>query len=602
MGASLRFSFGLRPINKAVYLVGALFIVSVAVAITVLVLHFREVALREAEKEQQILSLTLAEGTERSFQSIDLVLSSVADYIAAGGINTADALEREMASHKIHELLKTKLTGLRQLDAITLISREGKLINFSRYWPIPPVNVSDRDYFQALSKDHPDGTTYISAPVRNRGTGTWTIYLAHRLNDAHGRFMGLVLGAVTLQYYEDFYRWIAPNEGSAISLLRKDGTVLVRYPSADVVGKNFADAGGYSALHGQSSGTIRQLSPVDGVMRIKSAHVVRSFPLLVLATQTEESALARWRKLSLVLVLIGIGFSVAVAVAAVVLSRHLRQRENLVRTREELRFHRERLTAYEALSEAKNAAEAANRAKSEFLANMSHELRTPLNAIIGFSDMMLKEMLGAIGNEQYRGYLADIKRSGEHLLSIISDILDLSKAEAGKFELALSEIEATVLVSDVKRIMDRRAESAGVRFTAGIRDAAFRFKADERKLKQVLFNLLSNAFKFTEAGGNVDLIVAKDTEEVTFTVVDTGIGIAEKDIERILQPFVQVENSSHRNYDGAGLGLALVKRMAELHGGTLRLESEAGFGTRAVVTLPLRPWPVPMEAVSQPSR
>ncbi|MFN7535897.1 MAG: PAS domain-containing sensor histidine kinase [Brevundimonas sp.] len=232
-------------------------------------------------------------------------------------------------------------------------------------------------------------------------------------------------------------------------------------------------------------------------------------------------------------------------------------------------------------------AEAANQAKSEFLANMSHELRTPLNAINGFSEIMATEMFGPLGDDRYRGYAEDILRSGQHLLSLINDILDMAKIEAGKLTLHLEPVSLEEVCQDVIRLMRGKAEEAGLTLAL---DAAplETLDADYRALKQVILNLVSNAIKFTPHGGRVDVLTRRTPEDrYEIAVADTGIGIATADLARLAQPFEQVEGQHAKTNQGTGLGLALSKSLVELHGGTLEMESVLGKGTVVRVTLPV---------------
>jgi two-component system cell cycle sensor histidine kinase PleC len=240
------------------------------------------------------------------------------------------------------------------------------------------------------------------------------------------------------------------------------------------------------------------------------------------------------------------------------------------------------------LAAARDQAEAANNAKSEFIANMSHELRTPLNAIIGFSEMMMHEAFGPLGSDRYKEYVGDILASSNHLLSLLSEILDLSKIEANKMELSEERCDLGDLVGNCLTFVDERADRAGIRLVNHVAKPSPTVWADERALKQIVLNLLSNAIKFTPVDGEVAVKAeVGDNGNLILAVEDTGIGIAADDIPKAMDPFGQVESAYTRKYEGTGLGLPLVKALVELHQGSFALQSEVGKGTAAVVEFPV---------------
>ncbi|MAI61687.1 MAG: hypothetical protein CBB87_04230 [Micavibrio sp. TMED27] len=246
----------------------------------------------------------------------------------------------------------------------------------------------------------------------------------------------------------------------------------------------------------------------------------------------------------------------------------------------------ERMLYERELKNAKESAERAYAAKTQFLANMSHELRTPLNAIIGFSEMMEQQLLGPIGTEKYLDYISGIRESGTHLLDLISDILDMSKIEAGKYELDLEDLNISKSVQLALHMMEGRAHEAGVKLSLDNQLAeSLKIRADRRAVLQILLNILSNAVKFTEEGGEVRIHCKDRSDYIVITISDTGIGIPANKLPQVTRPFEQVSASYSRDHEGSGLGLAITKELVQMHDGNLSIESTVGVGTTVSVRL-----------------
>jgi two-component system, cell cycle sensor histidine kinase PleC len=250
----------------------------------------------------------------------------------------------------------------------------------------------------------------------------------------------------------------------------------------------------------------------------------------------------------------------------------------------------------EKYAEEKTRAEEANAAKSKFLANMSHELRTPLNAIIGFSEIMESGLFGPLGADKYVEYSRDIRESGEYLLEVINDILDMSKIEAGGIRLAPEAVELDLLLTDCIRVVSTRAGEKNLALHAEV-EPTIQLEADRRALKQITLNLLSNAVKFTPDGGAVGVRARLRAGKVSIAIKDNGIGIARQALHKLGRPFEQVESQLTKRHQGSGLGLAIAKSLVELHGGTMRIRSQLGRGTMVVVRLPAATTPTRVEKI-----
>lgn len=295
--------------------------------------------------------------------------------------------------------------------------------------------------------------------------------------------------------------------------------------------------------------------------------------------------------MAILIVAVGL-FIIGQALVLVLVDRYLSRRAHGEEQR--LRAHVAELEATQAilektsteLSEAVEAAEAASRAKSSFLASMSHELRTPLNAVLGFSETMEKEVHGSLGAPQYRDYVQDIHRSGAHLLSLINDILDVSRLDAGHCELHEEVLDLKDEIEESMHMVSVQARKAQVSLKSEVAPGLPLLNGDRRRMRQILLNLLSNALKFTPPGGEVTTRAFCSADGLVLTVTDTGIGIAPEHFSKVLEPFGQVDSRLTRKYQGTGLGLPLTRQLAELHGGTLTLDSTVGHGTSVTVVLP----------------
>jgi diguanylate cyclase (GGDEF)-like protein len=363
---------GRKPL-RLLYAGTALLILILATTNAAVILHLRESELLSQEDQLRNLSGIMGEQADRSFQSVDLVLSSVAERIAAENVKDEAGFEQKAAGYDVHFFLQDKTSGIPQLGALTVISREGKLINFSRTWPVPQRDVTDRDYFRAL-KESPELKSYISEPVQNRGSGTWTIFLARRVSGANGELLGIILGAIEMRYFEDFYRAISPGSGGTTALQRLDGVMLARFPHTEAIGKSFANS--QRLLHDGVSGTVREPSPIDGLMRIKAAHILTNFPALIVVTKTEEAALTNWRGIARLMSLGALGCVISIAVAAYAFGRQWKQYAMIADIQIELGRQEERTAAMQVAVSVSGAAalEMTYIAEHDFLTGLPNRL------------------------------------------------------------------------------------------------------------------------------------------------------------------------------------------------------------------------------------
>ena len=534
------------------------------------------------------LTLVLAENTAQtmaaSFQLLDS-LTALVESVPAGD-------RAALGGEAVQRAMRDQISSLPQIGVASLLAANGDLINFTRSYPAPPINLADRDYFEHHRK-HPGAAPFLSAPVRNKGNGRWTFYVSRRLDDNAGRFAGVLLVGVSCDFFADFFHNVNLGEQASISLYRDDFTLLTRWPLSDkLIGQQIRSGTTYQVI---SEGKQHDVVLTDGpraasgwqrVARMGAVRRVRDYPLIINATITEDMLLRGWWgnvRLLCAVALISMG---AVLVAFRLMAVLIKRRERDA----------------EAALELKARADAASEAKSRFLAMMSHEIRTPMNAVIGLSHLLEKTSLDA----DQRGMLKRVLVAGKALLSLINDVLDFSKIEAGEMSLERMPVDINEIARDVSALIELSARDKGVSYVLTEDPSGpHLLEGDRTRLHQVLLNLLSNAVKFTDTG-EVRLTlrhtpVSVDFMDVTMEVHDTGIGINEAAKARLFSPFVQADASTTRRYGGTGLGLSIVKQLVEMMGGRVDVDSAVGRGSRFTVSLRLprlaaQPVPSPWES------
>ena len=689
--------------SQRLWVTGLTLVVLAFASAGLLALDLRQAALQGFRAETATLAVVLAEQTNRYVQVIDLVLAEMQARSTALGISTPEQFSARLGTVETHFFLFDRLRGLPQANGFSLMGADGRMVNTSRTSPPPPIDASDRDWFRYLH-DHDDPTLLVSGPQESRAVGRPTVFLARRINAPDHRFLGVALASVDLDDLTRFYEAISLQPGRSVTLLRRDGLVLGRYPEVpNQVGSRMPPDSPWYGMVEEGGGSYRWQGFMAGVPITVSVRPLAQYPLVVDTVVAEPVALEAWSRQAILLFVGATGASGGFILLFGILARSFRVREEqntaltdvaaalrasearlrdyaemasdwlweqdadyrftwssatspanrrggqtqIGRTRWELAgedpgsrrwtAHRADLDARRAFRDfrydlqdtdgtcqhfsisgnpvfdgdgvfvgyrgtgqditaqvkaetelrlAKERAEAASRAKSEFLANMSHELRTPLNAIIGFSELIQDRSYGEI-KDRYVEFANDINASGRHLLDLINDVLDMSKIEAGRVDLVTEPLPLGVLIQSCIAMIDPRAREGRVTVTTVPvpRDAVL--QGDRRAMRQIILNLLSNAVKFTPAGGSVSIRVAAPEQGGTAIVVsDSGIGMSRTAVERVGEPFHQVDASISRRFGGTGLGLAITKRLVALHKGQLVFDSNPGQGTTVWAIFP----------------
>lgn len=562
------------------------------------VLKEREAAMEEARAKASTIATSLED--EVSF-TLNVLAGSM--HLLRARIETeGPAFDLNTWMGRIPELLRPAIQIV-LVDAAGKVKASAPQQDPNRVYPL------EHDFFAAHRKD-PQPGFLIGEPAAGNMSMRIVIPETGRTGTEAGSFAGVLKFILDPDLLVTLHRKISLGQSGVMNVMRGDGVIVARYTQSG--GLDHAASGirvkGFEQIwrrSGARNGEYRATSAVDGVKRLYNWRKVPGYPLFAVAGIGEAEALSAAGYRAKIIIGLGIAALSLPLIMMFMLNREITRRvENAVALdRESEKVHLERaalLAITEELAKeriklrrsnrelalARRRAEDANRAKSVFLANMSHELRTPLNAVLGFSEIIRDRLFGNDA-ERYSEYAADIHRSGAHLLSIVNDILDVTRIEAGKFELREEKVKLSACMEESLLAVEPQAAKERISLTRTFPDTGAIIIGDKTKLSQIVINLLSNAIKFTPQGGSVDLSARPDKDGgLIVTVRDTGIGMAKHEIRDAIELFRQVDNSLSRRYEGTGLGLPLAIQLTELHGGTLTIDSTPGRGTTVTVRLP----------------
>jgi signal transduction histidine kinase/ActR/RegA family two-component response regulator len=509
--------------------------------------------LKQAEARMEGKAEVLAEYSRSVFRHLDAVLVALRPSLDDELQLPASVIEQQRADLDSYA------------SQISVIDSQGMMVYDSR--GSRRVDLSDREQF-TVHRDAP-GTDrlFVSKPLKGKISGDWQIHLTRPIVES-GRFAGVVQISIQPKVFEAFAKGLATRQDDVVSLTRLSGEVMARFPNEGLVLGTVIRDSPPLAPDAAEAGLFRRESPIDGLRRVYAWKTLPEYGVAAVAGRSESSVLAASAEYRRNWLIVG-------ALTTLGLLFMLRTHLGLITQNRAL------LTE---LTSARETAEAANSEKSRFLANVSHEIRTPLNGVIGMSQLMLETPL----NDEQHDFALNIARSGEAVVAIVNDILDLSKIEAGHLDLASESFSMSDLVDSVRRLFAFQARQKGLSFEVTLAPDLNRFFiGDELRIRQILTNLLGNAVKFTERGG-VILRMTSTGDGVLIEVIDSGVGIPAAARDRVFASFSQVDMSRSRRFEGTGLGLAISKRLVEGMGGTIGFAArDDGPGTVFWVRLPL---------------
>ena len=577
-----------RLLKRRIAIFSAAIMAAICVLVAVAVLKEREAALEQT----RLLAATLSTSFEQQ-------IGSTLDGLAAAMVLLRSRIEMEGPAFDLGAW-KARIPGLQSPAIhIVLVDSQGRLRASAPEQDPNRLYLSGRDFFAAHGSDQQP--VFAIEPASGKISMRLAIPAARSPATGDAPFPGVLKLSLDPEFLASLHGKALLGRAASMDAVGSDGAIVARAGSA----RHIQDFGAAKLGAAGEAGEYSSWSPAAGGRRIYHWRKVPGYPLFAVAGAGEAEALAAPGNQTRFFISLGAAALCLPLIMMLMLNREISRRVEhavaLDQESEKVHIERAALLAItdelakervklrrsnKDLALARRRAEEANRAKSIFLANMSHELRTPLNAIMGFSEIIRDRLFG---NDlaRYTGYAADIHSSGSHLLNIVNDILDVARIEAGKFELREEKAGLAELLEGSLLAVEPQAAKGGISLKLRAPEASATIHGDETKLKQIIINLLSNAIKFTPTGGTVELSAYADADGgLTVAVRDTGIGMARHEIQDAVQLFGQVDNSLSRRYEGTGLGLPLAIQFAELHGGTLTVESAPGRGTTVTVHFP----------------
>ncbi len=570
-----------RPASRIALFIGGLLIAAVTLVAAYAIWQLREQALRAGQASVEDHTFVIAAHAAQVMAGADFMLDNVVEMVNAEGLRDSAALRERFANRATYEILRARHQTFQAVAVISIVDADGALLANSRGFPTKTIDVSDREAFE-VQRSPGAPQPYVSVPVKNRYDGQWTFYLSRRLVTRDSQFLGVVLVGLSSEYLSNFFTTVRPDrradlgDASATTLLRSDLTVLARGPQS---GASLARQMPRTGLYQQVIRDVQagiwlpvQREKVDAWELQDPQHRgvlfayqrVAGAPMGVSVAVRDAVYLVAWQRQATAIGGFAAAAVVVVALALATLVRSLRRREAQMAESARLR----------------EAADAANRAKSVFLATMSHEIRTPMNGILGTADLLARGHLG----DAERHLAQMLLRSSRTLLSIINDILDLSKIEAGELQLSSAPFRPRGVAAGVQDLFESYAQSRGLRLWVQVDDSTPPvLEGDMARLRQVLVNLVGNAIKFSHAGTvrlSIRCLHALDGRtRLRFEVQDRGVGIAPEAHAQVFRPFAQADASIGKRFGGTGLGLAISDHLVRMMGGTLDFDSTLGEGT-----------------------